>query len=137
MSGQSASAVADRSSPAIHLLVLPRVHLLDLAGPAQVFASEHLNCRLSYISPQSALRSSQGLSLCELQALPGEVAADSWLVVIGSSLMEQQLRSNELRSTIDWLHNAQHKYRRLAAVCSGSLLLGKAGLLDGVRCTTI
>jgi transcriptional regulator GlxA family with amidase domain len=136
MSGQSASAVADRSSPAIHLLVLPRVHLLDLAGPAQVFASEHLNCRLSYISPQSALRSSQGLSLCELQALPGEVAADSWLVVIGSSLMEQQLRSNELRSTIDWLHNAQHKYRRLAAVCSGSLLLGKAGLLDGVRCTT-
>ncbi len=136
MSSQYAGADIGKPSPDIHLLVLPRVHILDLAGPAQVFASEHLNCRLSYISPQPALRSSQGLSLCELQSLPSDVAANSWLVVIGSSLMEQQLRGDELLSTIEWLRHAQHHYRRLAAVCSGSLLLGRAGLLDRVRCTT-
>ena len=125
-----------KDNPDIHLLVLPKVHLLDLAGPAQVFASECLACNLSYISQQSSLQSSQGLSIHQLQALPESVPDNTLLLVIGSSLMKQQLISAELEPSIAWLQATQHCYRKVVAVCSGSILLAKAGLLDGVRCTT-
>lgn len=127
---------SERQRTSVHLLLLPRVHLLDLAGPAQVFASEHLDCQLRYISQQPKLCSSQGVSLSDLGPLPDSVPDDCWLVVIGSSLMERQLRSAELQSTVRWLQQMHSHYARLAAVCSGSMLLGRAGLLDGIRCTT-
>ena len=120
----------------IHLLVLPNVHLLDLAGPAQVFTNVRLNCQLTYISPQSSICSTQGLLLSQLAPLPYSIPEESWLVVIGSSLMEEQLQSAQLSSTVQWLTAMHGHYQRLAAVCSGSLMLAKAGLLDGVRCTT-
>ena len=120
----------------VQILVLPNVHLLDLAGPAQVFASQHLSCNLSYISPQSSLLSTQGLSINQLQGLPASVPDNTCLVVVGCSQMEAQLRSTELNSTVEWLESIHTGYQQIAAVCSGSLLLARSGLLDGVRCTT-
>lgn len=120
----------------VHLLILPKVHLLDLAGPAQVFASERLNCRLSYISPEPTQLSSQGISVSGLGPLPTEVPTNSCLIVIGSKRMEQQITNNKLDSTVEWLQTVNRDYLQLAAVCSGSLLLGSAGLLNGIRCTT-
>jgi len=120
----------------IHLLVLPNVHLLDLAGPAQVFASEHLDCNLSYISPHASLQSAQGLAINQLEPLPESVNDNTLLVVIGSSRMQEQLQSEALDTTVCWLQTMHQEYQQLAAVCSGSMLLAKAGLLDGIRCTT-
>lgn len=134
MTGENTTAT--RVNLTVHLLVLPKVHLLDLAGPAQVFASERLHCGLSYISQQSSLCSTQGLSLNQLEPLPSAVPDNACLIVIGSSHMQQQLIGTELKSTIEWLQLVHRHYRQLAAVCSGSLLLARAGLLDGIRCTT-
>ncbi|OED38922.1 hypothetical protein AB833_18000 [Chromatiales bacterium (ex Bugula neritina AB1)] len=120
----------------IHILVAPNVHLLDLAGPAQVFASPKLNCSLCYISSVPVLSAAQGLSLTHFEPLPGTVAENTWLVVVGSFRMAEQLLSGDLDATVGWLKGMSQMYSRVAAVCSGSLLLARAGLLEGVRCTT-
>src|SRR5262249_46500519 len=37
---------------------------------------------------------------------------------------------------VDWLRQAVHCEHRLICICSGALLAGRAGLLDGHACTT-
>lgn len=120
----------------VHLLVLPEVHLLDLAGPAQVFCSELLGLDVRYISPCESLLAAQGLALNQLDALPSTISESSCLVVVGSQHMVEQLNTDAVRHTVAWLKEQAESYSCIAAVCSGSLLLAKAGLLDGLRCTT-
>lgn len=120
----------------VHLLVLPEVHLLDLAGPAQVFSSERLALELRYISPVSDLNSAQGLALHRLEALPDLIPSGSCLVVVGSRRMQSQLGSKALNRAVRWLQSHADQYTCIAAVCSGALVLARAGLLDGKRCTT-
>ena len=118
------------------MLVLPEVHLLDLAGPAQVFCSERLGLDVRYISPAESLLAAQGLALNQLEALPSTVGEFSCLVVVGSQHMVEQLTTDAMRRSVAWLKDQAGNYACIAAVCSGSLLLAKAGLLDGLRCTT-
>ncbi|MFK7892390.1 MAG: GlxA family transcriptional regulator [Granulosicoccus sp.] len=120
----------------VHLLVLPHVHLMDLAGPAQVFCSQRLALDVRYISPSESLMAAQGLSLSQLEPLPGSVSGSSCLLVIGSQSMADQLDSESLLRAVEWLKGHADEYQCIAAVCSGSLVLAKAGLLDNLRCTT-
>ena len=120
----------------VHLLVLPEVHLLDLAGPAQVFCSDRLGLDVRYISPSESLLAAQGLALHQLEPLPLAVRESSCLVVVGSQHMVEQLNTDAVRRSVKWLKTHAENYSCIAAVCSGALLLAKAGLLDGLRCTT-
>ncbi len=120
----------------VDLLVLPQVHLLDLAGPAQVFASQRLNLNLRYIGPSSELRSAQGIGVNQIEPLPQQISARAALIVIGSANMAAQLKGSEGRQCVRWLSQSAPHYSAVAAVCSGSLLLASAGLLNGRSCTT-
>lgn len=120
----------------IDLLVLPQVHLMDLAGPAQVFANSRVNAELRYISPCAEIVSAQGLVIKDLQSLPETVQQHSCLLVVGSQNMQLQLKSEPMCKALSWLRENAKNYQNLAAVCSGSLLLGCAGLLDFRTCTT-
>lgn len=120
----------------VDLLVLPEVHLLDLAGPAQVFASARLDLQLRYIGPAKQLVSAQGLSLAELEALPTDIPPQAALLVIGSSRMSHQLQGEQGRQAVAWVAQHALQYACVGAVCSGALLLAQSGLLDGRNCTT-
>ncbi|WP_414448987.1 GlxA family transcriptional regulator [Burkholderia sp. 22PA0099] len=127
----------------IFLVLPPRVHILDLAGPLQVFgtlpelgiAPVEVRC----VGPQSELKSYQGLALTAIDPLPARLRRGDLVVVIGAKFAFEAAPTPAQRQIVDWLR-AEVQPRlgevALASVCTGAFLLGAAGLLDHRPCTT-
>lgn len=118
------------------MVVQPRVNLLDLAGPVQVFdaARQHgAGYAVEYAGLAPTARSAQGLLLGDLGPPPDVSAGD--LVLVPGPRLERPgpVVDPELAA---WLRRAAAAGADVAAVCSGAAALGEAGLLDGRRCTT-
>ncbi|MEU3834656.1 GlxA family transcriptional regulator [Streptomyces microflavus] len=122
----------------IVFLLVPGVHLLDLAGPAQVFSTAagfgH-PYTLSYVAEQPRVTTAQGLPLVAgldwPELGPGDlIVVPGWRVVTLADA--PALGSAALKVLRD--HHAGGG--RVASVCAGAEALGRAGLLDGRRCTT-
>ena len=115
----------------VYFLILPKVHILDLAGPVQVFShpQELENLRLHFIGPQSRVTAEQGIHLHYLEPLPAELTADSWVFVIGSARDNQLFEGAAADAAIKWLRKHDWERYLLGGICSGALLIGQAGLL--------
>ena len=122
----------------IYFLVLPGVHLLDLAGPAQIFGHEFLQeaVELHYISTDSQALSHQGLALAQLEPLPEQLAKSSWLFIIGTSEAIQHLHTDYYQVARAWLIRTEPQFELVIGICSGSLFAAFAGLLNHKNCTT-
>ena len=120
------------------LLLVPRVHLLDLAGPAQVFATaaDHgYEYQLAYVAEQEEVPTAQGLTVRADVHWPSLTPAD--LVVVPGWRSPTRPRTAGL--TAETLRRLVEHYEAggtVASVCAGTYALGQAGLLDGRRCTT-
>lgn len=118
------------------MVVQPRVNLLDLAGPVQVFDAAHQHgaaYAVEYAGLETTARSAQGLLLADLGPLPDVSAGD--LVLVPGPRLERPGPVVE-PELVAWLRRAAAAGADVAAVCSGAAALGEAGLLDGRRCTT-
>lgn len=122
----------------LYFLVLPGVHILDLAGPAQIFGHEILSesINLHYISTKAQAMSHQALVLAELEPLPFEIPKGSWLFLLGTSKASQHLAADYYQSAREWLIQVEAQFELVIGICSGSLLLAYAGLLKHRHCTT-
>ena len=120
------------TTTAIGLLVFPRVQQLDLTGPYDVFASWP-DARVHLVAKrQGTVVSSSGLVLTpttgfaecpplDVVCVPGGVGVNA--------LMEDE-------ETLAFLREQAKGARFVTSVCTGSLVLGAAGLLRGRRATT-
>ncbi|MFD9637041.1 GlxA family transcriptional regulator [Streptomyces violascens] len=113
------------------------VQSLDVTGPAEVFAGvgrvvgDPAAYRLRFASLDGApVTAHSGLRLMADSALADAAPADILLVPGGDGT-----RSADPR-LINWLRAHGPRAPRLVSVCSGSMLLAEAGLLDGRRATT-
>jgi transcriptional regulator GlxA family with amidase domain len=116
------------------VLLLPEVHLQDLAGPVQVlYEASQLGgaYELAYCAGAPRIASAQGLVLSDLLPLPEPRPGD--LVLVPGTSSASLSRLSVPRA---WLRAALEAGARLASICSGAFALAKAGLLDGRRCTT-
>lgn len=118
-------------------LLVPGVHLLDLAGPAQVFSTaDDLGhpYTLSYVGEQDELTAAQGLSLRTRRAWPSLGPDD--LVLVPGWRAPGSTRRWLGPETVRRMREHHARGGTVASVCSGADALGHAGLLDGRRCTT-
>lgn len=119
-------------------VLLPGVHVLDVAGPAQVFdtaACFGRPYRLVYVAEREHVPSAQGLPLTASVRWP-DLGADDLIVVPGwraSTLREGPAPGP---SGVEYLRAHHAAGGTVVSVCAGADALGRAGLLDGRRCTT-
>ncbi len=117
---------------------------LDVAGPMQVFGSANAERTGHGLPPAYVLHllaqapgpvaTSAGFALLADGAWDAaDPAGFDTVLVAGGDGVLAQLANTGLH---DWLRRAEPQVRRLGSVCSGALLLAKAGLLDGRRATT-
>lgn len=116
----------------IGFVLFPRLTALDLAGPWEVFTRvPDVHAHLIWTRP-GPVESDSGLELTATQAFATAPKLDV-LVVPGGPGQLPLMRHAPL---LDFLRSRAAEVTWLCGVCTGSLLLGQAGLLDGRRATT-
>lgn len=116
----------------IGILVFPGVQQLDLTGPYEVFASlPEAKVHLIW-KDRAPLTSATGLVLGPTMTFR-ECPALDVLCVPGGGGVNALLEDTEV---LDFLRAQAKQARYVTSVCTGSLVLGAAGLLKGRRATT-
>lgn len=123
----------------IWLVVTPNVLLLDYAGPAEALRMARdmgANFSLQTCSTQEHVSTTLNVGLTGLRPLPDRLPANSLVLIVGNGNEALDYQSAAADAVVRWLKNVPLPDTRLASICSGALLLAKAGCLAGHRCTT-
>jgi len=124
----------------IAILAFPRVQLLDVVGPADVFAEAARQLgdprayRMQVISTEArTLKGSSGIKLMADADVTTHRGSIDTLLVAGSPHVDEIAENKGLQK---WLQRQSMQVRRIASVCSGAFVLAAAGLLDGKKVAT-
>ncbi len=129
----------------VYFVVFEGVLLLDLTGIAEPlrlandWADQEGRPRpfeLVFVGPEDGARCSLGLRLQDLAPLPERLPPGSWLIVPGASESRESYAGEAARRLVAWLARVGDGAAWRMTVCSGALLAGRAGWLDGRICTT-
>ncbi len=130
----------------VGILIFDGVEVLDFAGPFEVFSRTRLtpgpeSRRSEETAPFHVFTVARSLSSVNatggLRVLPHHDFAGApridLLLIPGGFGTRALIDDTE---TLDWIRNSAGRARKVTSVCTGSLLLAKAGLLKGRRATT-
>jgi len=136
----------------VYVVIPPRLLLLDVAGPLEVVrranqVQTEVQFDVHYVGPSSSLQTSIGLILTAIDPLPDRLPRGAFVVLAGD--VEQVMMSGrqtrlggakadaaDEEAIVEWLRAVIQPGHKLISICSGALLAGRAGLLDGRACTT-
>ncbi len=125
----------------IIFLILPEMHLLDLAGPDQVFheAIEYgAGINLQYCSYEKGVATSTNIPFGNLthfatiKAKPGD-----YIFIPGANvsfLLSKKMK--EQKALFQWIIDSYNNGAVICSVCTGAFFLVHTGLLNGRKCTT-
>jgi len=130
----------------VGILIFDNVEVLDFAGPFEVFS------RTRTIAGPESRRSDDSAPFHVFTVAKSRepVSATGGLIVVPHHDFTDAPRIDLLvvpggfgtrpllhdEETLDWIRRTASASQQVTSVCTGSLLLGKAGLLEGKRATT-
>jgi len=128
---------------AVGILIFPDVEVLDFTGPFEVFSVTRLNEERRREEPSPfevsliAERSQPIVASGGLRVIPDHDFDNcpplDILVVPGGWGTRKEIDNYRL---IEWLTARANEVEILTSVCTGSMVLGRAGLLEGLHATT-
>src|SRR6059058_1741583 len=135
-----------RRTRRIVFVAAPGTEILDLVGPLQVFARAAemfgkqnpgsppiYSVEVISASSQRSLVTNCGVRITAhktFREVRGKI--DTILVAGGNAIEQDEINTDVVR----WLKKISGRVRRIGSVCTGAMLLARAGLLDGRRATT-
>jgi len=122
-------------------IVPPTVQLLDLAGPVQVFTEAKgygFETDIEFYSFSQDLVSSAGLPFGVLQHFSCAELSEGDIVFLPGVDFDylQSLSLKREREFVIWIKELAKKRVIICSICNGAFLLGEAGLLNNITCTT-
>jgi transcriptional regulator GlxA family with amidase domain len=127
----------------VGILIFPNVEVLDFCGPYEVFSVTRLHeeRRREESSPFEVLlvaeRADPLVATGGLRVIPDATLEScpplDILVVPGGWGTRQEISNQRV---LTWIAERAKEVTTLTSVCTGAMLLGQAGLLDGRRATT-
>jgi transcriptional regulator GlxA family with amidase domain len=136
----------------VYVVIPPRLLLLDIAGPLEVLRRANqvqsaVYFDVHYVGPSPSLRTSISLTVTGIEPLPNLLPDRTWVVLTGD--VDEVMMCGgptgpegpgtdvaNQEAIVKWLRDAIHPSHKLISICSGALMAGRAGLLDGHACTT-
>lgn len=117
----------------IVVLAYPKMTALDAIGPYEIL-SRLPGAELSFVGERvGPITTDTGfLTIMAESAISDIQSAD--ILVIPGGRGDREVRHNE--NILAWIRNIHATTQWTLSVCTGSLILGAAGLLDGLRATT-
>jgi transcriptional regulator GlxA family with amidase domain len=127
----------------VGMLIFPNVELLDFCGPYEVFSTFHFDETKNKLEPspfeiyliaenEGLIKTRAGILVAAEYTLDNHPPFD--ILVIPGGWGTRAEINNEI--IIDWIKKVARNVELITSVCTGSMLLGKAGLLKGKHATT-
>ncbi|MFV8325252.1 GlxA family transcriptional regulator [Flavobacterium sp. ZS1P14] len=125
----------------IAFIIPPKVEVLDLAGPLQVFTEAKyygFDIALEFYSYQTETISNSGLPFGKIANYKeADLKEGDYIFMPGMDF--EYVRSMDFRAEkefFNWLKESADKKIFVCSVCNGAFALGEAGLLKDTECTT-
>lgn len=125
----------------ISFLILPHTNLMDFGAASQVFfeaKDQGLDIELRYCSYEENIISSTGLSLGKIENYQTQkLQKGDYLIILSADyryIFSPNFKPDA--ALLNWLVELNKEGVVLCSICNGAFLLGKAGLLNGRKCTT-
>ena len=113
--------------------LFPRLTALDAIGPYEVLQRVPTIDVVFVAAERGTVRTENGFLGLTVDATFAEVPRPDLVLVPGGVGTRDQVPDGEL---VDWVRQAHATSTLTTSVCTGSLVLGAAGLLDGLTATT-
>lgn len=119
------------------ILIFDDVEVLDFCGPFEVFSvanrfTDSPAFNVLTVAQKTLITTRGGLSVNSHHRL-ADCPRPDLLLVPGGLGTRKEMHNPAL---IDWIMQVSEKAELILSVCTGALLLAKAGLLDGLEATT-
>jgi transcriptional regulator GlxA family with amidase domain len=122
-------------------LVLPHLHLLDLAGPDQAIHESidfGAHFKLEYCGIGTSTYTSAGLTIAKQQHFSAvQFNEGDFLIIPGASvkyILSEEFKKNS--KLFDWIHASYKAKVNIVSICVGAFVVGYTGLLNYKKCTT-
>ncbi|PGZ52919.1 AraC family transcriptional regulator [Bacillus cereus] len=122
----------------IGIFLFDDVEVLDFAGPFEVFSVTEADVEKPFtvytVSQNGEMITARnGLKVQPDYSIEDLPPVDILLIPGGKGVRENEVQNDII---INWIRQQMKEVKLMTSVCTGALLLAKAGLLDGLKATT-